>query len=545
MEEVSKIQNVSAATKNAITRKSAQTLPNHPSEMGYSAEEIKRRFYQPILDAANSALAEIDRVVNEANKALGQVDGNLQTFIDTNTITEAYKLTLDKSNWVFNIETNLYEITISHKTHKIENCKDVGVDMFLLDSNNKYISVNQYEVLPNADVKCFHETNSAGYVNVYIKREGFIVGTSTTDVNHVIGIANVAKTNDYNDLDNLPNLDQTKDNEKLINKIVLGTQKVAKATHAENADNATYSSTSGSTDYATNAENANKATCDEYGVNINNGYCKQTGTYPNVKSGKASLADTAKADEDGVNIKANYAKQNGTYPNMTVGKSSKADSASNADMATKAQKDANGAIITDTYAKQTGTYPNMSVGNATNATNATNASTAVNSKNAEIATKDSLGRVISETYATGGSVFRENISVNIVVSFKDDFDNLTGACALFNDDNKTIGINAIVYKEPNSNKKYIVTASIFRKMETNTNRIDPKFLLLRLPDNYAYPTEVIIADESYEGGKPNRATYSKRTAFEGEAYEGYRFMDREGYGQDYKKGHYLMVEFIY
>ena len=501
MEEVSKIQNVSAATKNAITRKSAQTLPNHPSEMGYSAEEIKRRFYQPILDAANSALAEIDRVVNEANKALGQVDGNLQTFIDTNTITEAYKLTLDKSNWVFNIETNLYEITISHETHKIENCKDVGVDMFLLDSNNKYISVNQYEVLPNADVKCFHETNSAGYVNVYIKREGFIVGTSTTDVNHVIGIANVAKTNDYNDLDNLPNLDQIEDNEKLINKIVLGTQKVAKATHAENADNATYSSTSGSTDYATNAENASKATSDEYGVNINNGYCKQTGIYPNIKSGEAGLADTAKADEDGVNIKANYAKQ-------------------------------------------TGTYPNMSVGNATNATNATNASTAVNSKNAEIATKDGLGRVISDTYATGGSVYRENISVNIRVSFKDDVQNMSGNCPLYSDSDNSIGINAIVYKEPNSNKKYIVTAYLYKQIKTSSDRNDPKFILLHLPDNYEYPKEIIVTNRNYSyGTAPNRATITESpTTLDNKYFLPYQLFDT---GYDYKKNQWVAIEFIY
>ena len=45
---INKIKNVSAVTKSAISRKSAQTLPNNPSEQGYSAEEIKRRFYQPI-----------------------------------------------------------------------------------------------------------------------------------------------------------------------------------------------------------------------------------------------------------------------------------------------------------------------------------------------------------------------------------------------------------------------------------------------------------------------------------------------------------------
>lgn len=37
------INNVSQATKSAIARKSAQSLPHNPSEKGYSAEEIKRR----------------------------------------------------------------------------------------------------------------------------------------------------------------------------------------------------------------------------------------------------------------------------------------------------------------------------------------------------------------------------------------------------------------------------------------------------------------------------------------------------------------------
>ena len=44
MDEVTLVKNVSAETKSAITRKSAQTLPINPSERGYSAEEIKRRF---------------------------------------------------------------------------------------------------------------------------------------------------------------------------------------------------------------------------------------------------------------------------------------------------------------------------------------------------------------------------------------------------------------------------------------------------------------------------------------------------------------------
>lgn len=379
MDEVTLVKKVSAETKSAITRKSAQTLPINPSERGYSAEEIKRRFYQPIIDAANSAIAEIDRVVDEVNTALGQVDGNLEDFIETSKIKETYKLTLNKDTWEYNEDTDMYEVVIAPETHGITNYKEVGVDMFLLDSNGNYISVNQYEIQSDATVRCFHENNGAGYLSIYVKREGFIIGTSVVDAEHVIGLAKVGLTNKYQDLDGLPDLSTMNDNEEMISKIISGGQKVNSAQNADNAENATYASTSGTADSATNADNADKAVADQYGVNISNSYCKQNGIYPNLKSGKATLADTAKADEDGVNIKGNYAKQNGTYPNMTVGKATNADNATNANVADKAVKDNNGAKISDTYATKTGNFPNMTVGNATNANNSSNSTKATQS----------------------------------------------------------------------------------------------------------------------------------------------------------------------
>ena len=366
MDEVTLVKKVSAETKSAITRKSAQTLPINPSERGYSAEEIKRRFYQPIIDAANSAIAEIDRVVDEVNTALGQVDGNLEDFIETSKIKEAYKLTLNKDTWVLNSQTNMYEVIISATTHGITNYKEVGVDMYLLDGDGNYISVNQYEIQSDATVRCFHENNGAGYLSIYVKREGFIIGTSVVDAEHVMGLAKVGLTNKYEDLDELPDLSTMYDNEEMISKIITGGQKVNSAKNADSAINSTYASTSGTADNATNADNADKAVADQYGVNISNGYCKQNGTYANLKAGKATLADTAKADEDGMNIKGNYAKQNGTYPSMTVGKATNADNAVNADVADKAVKDNNGAKISDTYATKTGVHPNMTVGKSEN-----------------------------------------------------------------------------------------------------------------------------------------------------------------------------------
>ena len=377
MDEVTLVKKVSAETKSAITRKSAQTLPINPSERGYSAEEIKRRFYQPIIDAANSSIAEIDRVVDEVNTALEQVDGNLEDFIETSKIKETYKLTLNKDTWEYNEQTDMYEVVVSPETHGITNYKEVGVDMFLLDSNGNYISVNQYEIQSDATVRCFHENNGAGYLSIYVKREGFIIGTSVVDAEHVIGLAKVGLTNKYQDLDGLPDLSTMNDNEEMISKIISGGQKVNSAQNADNAENATYASTSGSANSATNADNADKAVSDQYGVNISNGYAKQNGTYANLKAGKATLADTAKADEDGVNIKGNYAKQNGTYTGMTVGNANNASNADNAEVAERAVADNNGANIADTYATKTGIHPNMTAGKATLATTAEKANSIV------------------------------------------------------------------------------------------------------------------------------------------------------------------------
>ena len=373
MSEFTKLNKVSAETRNSITRKSAQTLPNNPSERGYSAEEIKRRFYQPILDAANSALAEIDRLVDEANTAFGQVNGNLDEFISQCKIKEAYKLTLNKDTWVLNRDTNMYEVIIDKETHGITNYKEIGVDMYLVDGNGNYIPVNQYEIASDATVRCFHENNGAGFLSIYVKREGFIIGNAVVDAEHVVGLAPVGMSNSYKDLDDKPDLSALIDNEEVIAKIISGAQQVNSAKNAENAEKANYANTSGTADRATDAENADKAIADQYGVNISNGYCKQNGNYPNMKAGKAGVADTAKADEDGLNIKTNYAQQNGNYQSMTVGKAARATNADKADFAEKASQDSNGAIIANTYAVKTGNYQSMTVGKSTNANNAENA----------------------------------------------------------------------------------------------------------------------------------------------------------------------------
>lgn len=498
MGEVTRIHNVSADTKSKISRKSAQTLPNHPSEMGYSAEEIKRRFYQPILDATNSALAEIDRVVDEMNTAIGQLDGNLEDYIESNTITEAYRLGLDNTTWQYNATTGLYEVTITPAQHKIVNQKEIGVSMFLLDSNNKYIPVNNYEIAPNGNVRCFHESSGAGYVSVYVKREGFIIGQSATDVEHIIGLAKVAKTNSYNDLDDTPDLAQISVNSNHINRIIAGVQKVGKASSAENADNATYANTSGSTAHSATSDNAKRAVADENGTNIYNNYCRQTGTYQGVTVGKSTLAEKAKADEDGLNIKNNYSKQNGSYPSMTVGNAGRATSAGSADSATKATKDGNGATISSTYAKIAGNgdagYPNMKVGYANRAGEAGSASTAVSAESATKATQDGLGRDISQTYAIGASI--EIGAINIEMLFANNNNpRLTDVLDFFENSVTSFSVEIISATRPGTADKQIVQGSITKVMHKNT--YDPYYLFVKYPSGYLPPKRILFVDEHY------------------------------------------------
>lgn len=62
-----KIKKIKEEVKSAIRRKSAYTLPNNPTDSGWKADDIRKAFWQPVLDGTNSALTEIDRVVEEVN----------------------------------------------------------------------------------------------------------------------------------------------------------------------------------------------------------------------------------------------------------------------------------------------------------------------------------------------------------------------------------------------------------------------------------------------------------------------------------------------
>lgn len=110
------IQKISESTKNSIRQKSVYNLPDRPSDYGMTTTDIKKAFYQPIIDMNNSALSEIDRVVEEVNSDLSTVSQTLTTNVEKieNTInaneTFKSKVRSDLSNFSNKIDINTAQI---------------------------------------------------------------------------------------------------------------------------------------------------------------------------------------------------------------------------------------------------------------------------------------------------------------------------------------------------------------------------------------------------------------------------------------------------
>ncbi len=83
---MAKIQNITEELISSILRKSAYSLPNNPTEAGYKASDIRDALYKPIVDITNSALSEIDRVVNELNKIIPMIGSGIDYITSVTSI---------------------------------------------------------------------------------------------------------------------------------------------------------------------------------------------------------------------------------------------------------------------------------------------------------------------------------------------------------------------------------------------------------------------------------------------------------------------------
>lgn len=68
------INKTTTETKNKIKANSVIALPNRPQ---IPAEQLKQAFVKPIVDTSNSMIQELDRIVEETNAELEQVNGTL------------------------------------------------------------------------------------------------------------------------------------------------------------------------------------------------------------------------------------------------------------------------------------------------------------------------------------------------------------------------------------------------------------------------------------------------------------------------------------
>ena len=68
------INKISAETRELIKQNSALALPDRPSEKGYTAQQIKEHFANVVLGQSAGALSEIDRVVDEINGFIENIE---------------------------------------------------------------------------------------------------------------------------------------------------------------------------------------------------------------------------------------------------------------------------------------------------------------------------------------------------------------------------------------------------------------------------------------------------------------------------------------
>lgn len=126
---VLKIAETSEAFKAAIKSKSVENMPNNPSEMGWKAGDIKKRFYLPIYDKDNSVLAEINRVISEINgayttalikyiqtieTAADMSDENIRKYIDSEVLKKLDKI--DAVEIIYGTDESKNQIGISYSS---------------------------------------------------------------------------------------------------------------------------------------------------------------------------------------------------------------------------------------------------------------------------------------------------------------------------------------------------------------------------------------------------------------------------------------------
>jgi hypothetical protein len=86
-EEIKQITQISDDTKQGIKRKTAEMLPDNPTAAGMKAADIKAAFFKGLTDGNLSLVAELERVINEANETFS-AEAKTRSDADSNLTTE-------------------------------------------------------------------------------------------------------------------------------------------------------------------------------------------------------------------------------------------------------------------------------------------------------------------------------------------------------------------------------------------------------------------------------------------------------------------------
>ena len=130
------INKISAQALAAMRRKSAAALPDRPSQRGYTPDDIRKVLSSAILDGEYSVVSEIDRVAEEADNRINEVDTATESLIHTSVI-EIY-------GWDFSGNDYYKTQTIQLPEYGVENVDDydyiallVPMDSYTLEESQR------------------------------------------------------------------------------------------------------------------------------------------------------------------------------------------------------------------------------------------------------------------------------------------------------------------------------------------------------------------------------------------------------------------------
>lgn len=190
------INKISETTKQNTIRKSVKNMPTQPSAVGITEQQLKDRFVGVVTDPTNSAYAEIDRVVDEANAELQARDNAFNEHINNAEI--------HKPNVIEKILVNGAEKQPDIDKAVNITAEDLGADkpngLATLDENQRLKTeqlpegINVYEYYDS--IEDFPETGESGvtYVDRSTNNVYLWTGSDYTNITAQLALGETSNT---------------------------------------------------------------------------------------------------------------------------------------------------------------------------------------------------------------------------------------------------------------------------------------------------------------------------------------------------------------